>query len=519
MAEKENNGGHGMPHLRRPHLSGIVILLFAVFVATSGMAGFTLGRNSARSTGALVDTIVLSPGDSSSRAQAVLHYLSGALRSREGMPCAGFTVRLDENREDVTDQNGKFYLADLRSGSHVLEVLDEKRELVASTPLSLEFSGGTIERSGSGGTPSFVMPEDTRLLELTFVMDEEGNLVPEENSALFTTRDGQLLNFDGAGLRVRENSLVVTPEGSIAAPDGEVVLPSQKVAITKTGAQTEVKEEEEVLPGLTVKEDGSAETEDGIKILPNGEVKLPGGEIVGGDTPVEIDNGEVTEPDLLPDAYVPGEAPAVPEEDGLPEETDSASQAEETASGEDTEPEEPTGGLSVADGASGISWKQQSFVDLFQNRTVGAELGEENGIPVAAPGSKGYYDFTLENPEQYDIAYTISIEERTFHLPILYTVVDRADNTHHLHRQRTDGKNALVSPKITIPAGTRQNFSIEWAWQYEDWFDPESDDALDMAATNSADRCYEVTLSIQAEQISPPEVIEPGDDTKYPGQH
>lgn len=509
--EKEKNP-------RQFPLSALVILLFAALVASSGMVGFALGRNAARSTGELMDTIVLSPGDSASRTQAVLHYLAGVLTSPNGEPKAGMTVRLDADRSGLTNEYGKFYLSDIRSGEYVLTVLDQEENQVASFPFSLDFSGNEIGADSKSDLPVFSMPEDTRLLELTFVLEDD-TLFVEDSTACFVTRDGQVVDFERNSLPVRGNALAVTPGGNVAASDGAVLLPTQEILLTPAGAQQEVPVGTEPLPGVTVEEDGSAVTETGAVILPGNEIEIPDGTVIGGDHVVIIEDDRVEEVYPLPETYVPPEEEPLPEDSSAPE--DSGSPEEGVESSPEPEGEEEDGlpeGLSVSDGRTRISWQQQSTVDLFKNRTDNMNLGEENGIPVAAPGSKGYYDFLLENPEDYDISYTIAIEEKTFHLPILYSVVDRADNTNYLHRERTNGKDALVSPKILIPAGTTQRFRIEWAWQYEDWFDYERDDAIDTAATKG-DRCYEVAVAIRAEQANGSGDVDLGDDTRYPGKH
>lgn len=506
MAEPEKQNKPG-----RFPLFGLLAALFAALMFTSGAAGFALGRNAARSTGELMDTIVLSPGDSASRREEVLHYLSGTLLSEDGQPRTGVTVELDEDRTGVTNDYGKFYLSDVRSGKHTLRVLGSKGEELASMPLSLDFSGEGVGQDLTEGVPAFSMPDNTRLLELTFVLGQEKDLTIQEDTACFMTRDGQIIDFGGAALRVEQDELAVTPGGSVTAGDGTILLPAQGMALTPAGVQQEVVPNEAVLPGAVSEEDGSVVTEAGAVIRPDGQVEPPQGEPVSGSKVVLVKEEEVKALEVLPDSYIPAAAETAASSSSLPE-TDGEGLSSE---GE----EEPgLGNFSVLDG-SGVSWKQQSAIDLFRNRTDNLNLGEEDGIPVAAPGSKGYYDFSLENPEEYDISYTLAIEEKTFHLPILYSVVDRADNTHYLHRERTNGKDALVSPKILIPAGTTQRFRIEWSWEYEDWFDPDADDALDTYGTMETDRRYEVAVQIRAEQLNDPTTVDPGDDTKYPGKH
>lgn len=524
MAENRKGQRNG-----RSPLSTLLLLLFFAFTLTSGMVGFLLGRNASRPTGELVDTIVLSPGDSSGRTEPVMHYLTGKVLYREGGPCAGATVRLgDGERSDVTDETGKFYFSDVRAGEHRLEVVDEGGNLLAGTALFLDFSTEvSISADTAGSPPTFRMPEDARMLELTLTVEEDKSLQVREDSAYFVTKDGQVVEFSGTSLKIGDSSYAVTPGGNVADSLGYVLLPSKGVVFTPQGGVQIPAKEGEAIPGIIQREDGAAETEEGVSVRPGGEVELPGGETLDREDKVVVIEGEKAEElDELPDAYVPAppenvspETPSPEPPQNVPEESSPPENAPPVDTPAPTPvPTPETGGLQVADAGTGTSWRQQSNVDLFKNRTDNLDLGEENGIPLAAPGSKGYYEFRLENPEEFDISYTIAIKEQTFHLPILYSVVDSRDNTNYLRRERSGLTDTLVSPEILIPAGTVQNFRIDWEWQYEDWYDMEGDDALDMAATERQDRTYLVSVLLSAEQVVRPPTGSADGDTKYPGK-
>lgn len=530
MADKENRQKRGCPSF----FSTLLGILFLIFVLSSGMLGYLLGRNASRSTGELVDTIVLSPGDSSSRSQAALHFLTGRLVDRENNPCAGCTVRLgDSGREDVTDEQGKFYFPDLHSGEYTFALLDSAGEPLSSTRLSLNFSQkADVSAAFSSEGPSFQMPEDTRVVELTLTVEEDHSLTVQEDSACFVTKDGQIVNFDGSALRVRESAKAVTPNGSVVDSTGYVLVPFQNVVLTPAGVQEEAVPGQEAAPGAVTEADGTVVLMDHTSLLPGGEVLLPDGETVvgGGEKVVVVENGGAEELDQLPDIYTPeipqdaaggsgqtAEAHPAAEEEQPGESSSGESSAAESP--EEPEPAESYRGLEIMDAETNIAWRQQSMIDLFKNRPGSSYIDEKDGLSIVQPGSKGYYEFRLENPEEFDIAYTIAIQEQSFHLPMLYTLADEENNHHYVHRQRSGMEEKLTSPKIVIPAGTEQNFRIEWEWQYEDWYDPDRDNALDTAAAVRADRTYMIAIFINAAQIERPNTTVGDGDTRYPGQH
>lgn len=556
MAEKQKGKLFGLPW--QPRLSVLLMALFLVFALTSGMVGFLLGRNASRASGELVDTIVLSPGESSLSSAGTLRFLSGRLRHSSGEPLSGAAVQLEgDEKSDTTDAQGKFYFSEVASGSHTLSVLDSGGNTLAGLTLSLDFSGDGVS-ADLGGQPSFQMPEDARMLEFTLILGEDQTLRVEEESAYFVTGDGQIVDFHGSSLKVKDTSRAVTPAGSLVAAPGYVLLPTEGTAVTPRGEQLEVSPGEEVFSGVVVEEDGSVQLEGGPVLLPEGEVKLPDGETVGGgDKVVVVTDGEAEELPELPEEYTPpvnkpvvstpGEASSQPEppeperEPSQPEPSVSEPEPSEPgppdAAQEPSEPEpleeEPSDpvssepesyqGVSVIDRETGVSWKQQSVIDLFKNRTDTMDLGTRNGVPIVAPGSKGYYAFRLENPESFDIVYTISLEETSFHLPIRYSVIDDTTNYSHLYRERISGtEKPLRTKEIVIPAGSAQDFRIDWEWMYEDWYMPERDDALDTDAASDLTvrgRTYMLSVLIEAAQVVKEPEISLDGDIRYPGVH
>lgn len=524
-------------------LRGVLIVLFLAFCLSSGTVGFLLGRNASHAAGEMVDTIVLSPGASSYTRENVLHYLTGRVLDDE-VPLAGVTVLLvEEERSDVTNEQGKFYFSDLPTGTYTVRLLDETGETCGETLLGLEYSDqAAISAEVSEHAASFSLPDQSRLLELVLDLEEEGGVTVDQENSYFVTRDGQVGSFDGAAVQAPEEGRVVTPAGDTVDAQGYVMLVSEAVVITPTGQAVEAEIGEETAPGTVLAEDGSLLTEEGITLLPSSQVLLPTGELVGGNKVLVVTRDEVEELEELPDTYTPvvQQPQALPAEEPAAEPTAVQPQAlstEEPAAEPTARPQAdptptptpvptPKEGVRLEDrdgrtwawvGDTRVAeWSQRALVDLFRNRSQ--DLGEEDGMVVVAPGTKGYYLFRLENPESYDIAYTISLEEASFHLPIRYSVMNNSNNRSYLYRQRFAEGEVLTTSEVTIAAGKSMDLRIDWDWSYEDWFRKEKDDALDTAAARRADRTYLLALDLHAYEVVPDEQPVPDGGAARPGR-
>lgn len=523
MAEKGNG-----KYPRHFPLSAMVMVLFVALTLTSGMVGFLLGRNASGSSGELVDTIVLSPGEESLRGQETVRYLSGRLCHSSGDPVSGATVLLvDTENSDVTDSQGKFYFSGVQAGDHRLEVKSSSGDTVTEMELTLDFSG-SVSADFSGGSTSFQMPEDARMLEFTLTMGEDSVLEVEAESAYFVTRDGKIVDFAGSALKVSPPARAVLPEGSLVSAQGDVLLPAKGVVVPAEGSPVPVSPGEEAISGVVVEKDGSVKIEDGSTLSPDGELTLPDGETVTvGDNVILVEDGEAEEVPQLPEEYAPpAKVPVSPPAQ--------SSSGQSPADAPDREPEsslppessetETWQGLDAIDAETGISWKQRSAIDLFKHRTEAfSDRAPAGGTQVVAPGSKGYYEFRLENPENFDIAYTLCMEEHSFHLPIRYSMINEDTNYSYLYREKISSSDqALQSKQIVIPANSVQHFRIDWEWEYEDWYAQERDNALDLAAGKAGstkNRTYLVSITLNASQIiKEPEISYDG-DFRYPGVH
>ena len=266
------------------------------------------------------------------------------------------------------------------------------------------------------------------------------------------------------------------------------------------------------IPGVSFGEDGDVILDNGAQIAPDGTVTVPDEDPVGPsddvvvippEGPAEVlpELPETYEPEPMPEPTAPPAEDAQTDVDGDPIE-DGEETEEPTPEPEPTPTPEPVT----------ISWDQQSLVDLFQNRTSGEELGtakvkdsatgEEREVPVIAPGSSGYYDFNLQNNADYNIRFTLSISEGSFHLPILYSVRDFDTNFVYQGDSKvyTDG-SPITTDYITIPPHSERRYRLEWNWQMDDWLAPWWDNQFDTAAAAMEDRTYLVSVGIHAQQV------------------
>lgn len=560
---------YGKKSARHPVLRVLLGVLFLAFCLSSGMLGFVLGREAARPTGELMDTIVLSP--ESSQAASTLHFLSGRVALAAGEPCAGATVRLDDHLSAVTDENGKYVLSGVEAGSHILRVEDARGELLGTAEITLDFSRSEApSAAGEDGAPAFYMPENTRLLELDLTVEEGGSLGVSQDNAYIVTTDGQMADFAGSALKVGETSLAVTPGGALMDSAGTVALPGQGLSISPQGVRQEMISGREVLSGVVPEEDGSVTIDEQITVTPEGEVVLPDGETIGGeDKVVLVEDGEAEELEELPDEYTPPqpEVTATPEPELTPEPeatiepeptvrpTSRPNRApavaaptpaptvtpvmqtptaipEPTAAPkvppEATPTPEPTPTpipeeerLQISDPGTGASWTQVAFVDLFKKRypnktAEGLEPVEDNAL--AAPGSSGYYEFKLKNPQDFKIGFTISLKEESFHLPIIYTVLDEDTSYPYLMGEPASKSEVTTSERVVIAPGQERIFRIDWEWPYEHWFQYWEEDEMDTQAGKSGST-YVLTVTLNAVQLDGA-VTDDGDgDIRYPGKH
>ncbi len=562
--EPEQRKGAG----KRSPLPLLLFLIMVLFAVSAGMLGFVLGRSASNGQGQLVDTIVLSPDRGLASGGEATHFLSGRVVYAPGEPCRGVTVRLaEEGKTDLTDENGKFFFSDIHGGGATVEVLDSDGTLLADTLVTFRFVEGGEARADVT-VPVFELPADARMVELVLTVDpDKGSISFQEDTGYVVTTSGDVLDFCGGVLPRKNSGYSVIPGGDVVSSAGYAAIPSHQVVILPSGqtaAAEELTEQEEAESGMTVQAGGSVLLLNDVTVAPGGQVILADqDETVGpAENVITVVQGEAEEVSQLPVA-AQEESGGQEEDSSSREESEeeSASPYEETNPSPSPSPEpslapslepslEPSSTLSPVPSLTpsptpdaldvnhlemdpgsgewivGQSWRQQSIVDLFKYRTSGAELGEaeiegEDGqvreVPIIAPGSKGYYEFNLENSADYNIRFVLSISEGSFHLPILYSVRDMETGWVYKGGSKinTDG-SAISTEAILLPANSRRRYRLGWEWQYEDWLYPEQDDAYDTAATLEENGTYIVSVNITAEEVYTSSGADSG--TRVPGR-
>lgn len=504
---------------RKSKLLSLAWLVMGLFVVSSGFVGFRLGQNAARQ-GKLIDTVVLSPDQAMlEESREVKHYLSGRLLHADGTPCAGAGVTLTEkDLQDTTDAYGKFYFSGVEGGVNTFHVFDEDGTLLCRSALTLSFEDTTTARLQEA---VLTLPETVRVIEVTLQLDEtHKKLTLDEGGSCAVTADGTVINFSGGGFPLPEDGTTVLPGGDVAAKEGYLLLPNEEIILTPWGTDVTVpalgetsNETMEVAPGVTTDGQGDLILDSGTVISPDGTVTDPDGEEIGtpGDIVVLPDDDE---PEVLPLPELPALPEPTPSPTPTPVPTPQPTE-EPVASPPPSEPATPEVPI-IAETTPEptpnpvtFSWGQQMTIDLFANRydetekiSAVTEQGEE--LPVIAPGSSGYYDFSLKNDAAYAVQFKLSLAEdleKSFHLPILYTVRDLESN----YVYQGDSKiysngNAISTDYISVPARSEKHYRIEWEWQMDDWLAPWLDNKYDTAAAIRNNRVYLLSVNIFAQQ-------------------
>lgn len=524
-----------MQHKSR--LMKLAWLLMGLFVISSGFVGFRLGQDAA-GRGKLIDTVVLSPDAAMAEEnREVTHYLSGRLLYADGAPCDGAGVTLFESgEEDTTDAQGKFYFSDVSGGVNTFHIKSQNGELLCKSAITLNFEDTTTAKLSE---TVLTLPETVRVIEVTLRLDETNSeLTLDENSSCAVTADGTVINFHGGGISLTDNATTVLPGGDVAAKEGYLLLPKNEVILTPWGTDVVVPalgetadEIMEVAPGVTTDGEGDLILDNGTVIAPDGTVTDPDGEQIG--TPDDI---IVLPDDEAPEVHPLPELPALPDPTPTPEPTSEptpAPTAEPTAEPsaepsatptptpapteiptpeEPAEPEIPIIAEATPEPTPNpvsFSWGQQMTIDLFANRfdddpmlTETDGNGEE--LPVIAPGSSGYYDFSLKNDAAYAVQFRLSLSEdleHSFHLPILYTVRDLETNyVYEGDSKIFSNGSAITTDFISVPARSEKRYRIEWEWQMDDWLAPWLDSQYDTAAATRENRVYLLSINIFAQQ-------------------
>jgi hypothetical protein len=116
----------------------------------------------------------------------------------------------------------------------------------------------------------------------------------------------------------------------------------------------------------------------------------------------------------------------------------------------------------------GQIWTQGTLVDIFGERIGNNGVKTIDGIQVIAPGAKGRYIFKLENPETFDIEYTLFFSEsdqNSPRLPMKYRLVAGVSENSYLGGNNWESMENISTGDIPLPAGFVHYYTLEWKWE------------------------------------------------------
>lgn len=490
-------------------------LLLALALATTGMAGFLVGRSATGPLGQAADTVLLDPQQAAARTTV---HLAGQVVDDGGSPAAGLDLELHSDPiAATTDDRGAFLLPGVPFGDHRLTVFAADGSVAAEQAVAISRSEGEQGVSIAGkrdGGCAIVVALDVRMLEVTVRLGEDGLNVLSTGCS-YATADGRVVT--PAGSAFVGDGAIVTPKGHVCLPDGVIVIPQSdgRAAAAILSDDTVVYLDGGMEgSGYVVEADGTVVFPDGVTIRPGGRILTPdgaehgcgeGGVVLSGGnavTPIGGGSSESASPSPipLPSGGAPssdapssnGGGSASAGSDGPPAGGDASSDErhDPPAGGDDDDPL-PDGSFSVRgrdrDGAL-APWTQGGAIDLFYNRSAGAR-------EKIAPGSSGYYRFQLQNTLSSALSVRVVLSEEDVRLPLALTLtpVD-ADGRQTGRAVSGTLSNGSLVLETAVAGKAVAGYRLDWTWPVE------GNDTLDTAAGSGESLAYLLSMTIRAEQ-------------------
>jgi len=452
---------------RRRSLLPLFLLLLFLLLATSCIVGFLLGRTTEPGRfGALIDTIVLSPGETepspapgeespAAEGREERINLVGLVRYTDGTPFTQGSVRLrSEPRYSQVDGQGRFRFDRVETGEHELAVLDlEGNELARRIIL--------VERDA---------------LENAYV--EYVQEVCVLHVKLLTVEVDVEVTLDGDGQGTLTVELVGTRERE---PDPDHSPKDPPAVETESGSSPEPTTVPAVLP-----------------------TDLPAVEsptVTVGPTPTAAPTVTPSTAPAVTPTPIPSAAPTAaptptptPIPSGRPDDDDDDDDDDGGhGGGGGVTPPKPTaappvtGEVDVYHGNTADVWTQEAVIDLFRPL-------EYSDRRVIAPGDRGYYLFRLKNGRNEPISFTLALREESFHIPLKYRIAaDGAVPAGLTDWQTASVDRETVSRAVPLEKNGERLYRIEWYWPFE------GNDDIDTALGQRDERTYTLKLTIRVE--------------------
>lgn len=496
-----------------------LLILFLAMITTC-IVGFILGRSvSPAPLGQLIDTILLSPEEQTVKTAA---HLTGRVLYADSSPAAGLRLELHSDPiPAVTDTDGRFLFPNVPFGEHRIIAYHPDGSLAAEQSVSIrkgeEGQGVEIVKEDGGCTITIAV--DIRMLEIIIQL-EDGKITILSDEFSYADDHGRIITPGGTASV--KDGVIVTPAGTVCLPDGRIVIPGggDNAAVILPDDTVVYPDKKMEGDGYAIEPDGTVNLTDGTEIKPGGQIVTPEGTehppghsgiIVNGGTVTPIGgtltgNGSappdssVTTPggSTLPDSgnTLPGSNTSLP---GGSEVPPGGSDTPPVGSGPSDDGEgdgQPSAGGSLTvfgenKEGSYVRWEQSSDIDLFYNRTSGAQ-------EKIAPGSSGYYQFRLKNTRHSRLKIRLTLSEKELHLPLRFTVTSLDGDGHPAGEPSVSGylpaEGSLVL-ETGIDGETAVTYRLDWEWPAE------GGDALDTQIGMGENLVYLLSMDIRAEEV------------------
>lgn len=499
----------------------LLALLLLVALTTTSMVSYLLGRSASGPLGQATDTIQLAPEEASTRTAT---HLTGQVAYEDGSPAAGLKLELHSDPiVTEADDEGVFLFPNVPFGTHRIIVYGPDGSVAAERPVSIVQSsdeqGVSITKEGDGGC-AITVAVDVRILEIAIRLQDDG-LDILATGCTYANGEGRVTT--PAGSVSVESGVVVTPNGHVHLPDGTIVIPrsGRNAAAIILPDDTVVYPDEQVDgSGYTVATDGTVALADGTEIRPGGQVVTPDGATHGpGEGGVVVSGGSVVTP-IGGSSSGGGNAPSGPPSGNdspgsvagpvrdLPSAGSGSSGGEAPSTGDSpggttgddpSTSDDPPSGDNPSSGSLFVygenrggyaSWTQNSVIDLFYNRTSGAQ-------EPMAPGSSGSYRFLLQNSRASRLNVTISLSEAGLHVPLAFTLTPLDADGRRLADQAVAGSLSArggLALHAAVAGHAIAGYRLDWVWPAE------GNDAVDTAIGSGESLVYLLSVTIHAEE-------------------
>lgn len=521
----------------------LIAVLFVLTLISSCLVGYVLGQKTYKPPmGQIIDTIPLTPDK---EINTTMH-ISGHVAYTDGTPAAYQLIELhSDSMTTITNEEGLFLFANVPLGTHKIAIQNNNGEVIASQNfvLSKENTSSAINIDKlSNGDYSITLSADIRIMEIAIeingdILDIKSDLTYASNEGLIITPKGSASTSEG---------VVVTSGGNIYLPDGTIIVPKYKdgsiAAVILPDNSVVYPEIPIVLDDAIVQIDGTTELADGTVIKPDGDIITPDGNVnqngdgviitpedhivtpIGDKTkpniPVEPDKPNIQEPAEpdpdetvtkpiepdVPDASVQPDdqpeppTPSTPSDNVKPDDHPNGggggggSDVPDVPDPPVPPVEDPDKGILDVKNSDGISWTQNSTIDLFHNRTSGP-------ADKIQPGSSGYYLFKLDNTRLKDLKIKLKITELNTHIPLVFTLsqtdeIGNVLNNIEAVNAKLSNNSLEISVNEVVKSMGSLYYRLDWSWPYEG----NEDHADTLAGIQGGE--YKLNINVIAEEFN-----------------